>query len=45
MMLLGTKDESIVAHLDEEIEKKCTCHEIQNVLLNIVPGHVSLFLK
>ena len=33
MMLLGTEDESITAHLDGTIAYKYTHHDIQNVLL------------
>ena len=35
MMLLGTKDESIIAHLDRRIGNKFTHCDIQNELLNI----------
>ena len=35
MMLLGTKDESIIAHLDWRIGNKFTHCDIQNELLNI----------
>ena len=35
MMLLGTKDESIIAHLDRRIGNKFTDCDIQNELLNI----------
>ena len=35
MMLLGTKDESIIAHLDRRIGNKYTHCDIQNELLNI----------
>ena len=42
MMLLGTKDESIIAHLDATIRNKYTHHDIQNELLNMMYGHVLL---
>ena len=42
MMLLGTKDESITAHLDETLVKKYTHHDIQNELGNIMSIHVLL---
>ena len=41
-MLLGTKDESIIAHLDRIIGNKYTHHDTQNELLNIVSHHVLL---
>ena len=45
MMLLGTKDGSIIAHLDGTIGNKYyTHHDIQNELLNIMSRHV-LFSK
>ena len=40
MMLLGTKDESIIAHLDGTIGNKYTHHDIHNELLNIMSRHV-----
>ena len=43
MMLLGTKDESIIAQLDGTIGNKYTRHGIQNKLLNIVSRHVLLY--
>ena len=43
MMLLGTKDESIIAELDRTIGNKYTRHGIQNKLLNIVSRHVLLY--
>ena len=42
MMLLGTKDKSVVAYLDGTIESKYTHHDIQNELLNITSRHVLL---
>ena len=42
LMLLGTKDESIIAHLDRIIGNKYTHHDTQNELLNIVSHHVLL---
>ena len=42
MMLLGTKDESIIAELDGTIGNKYTRHGIQNKLLNIMSRHVLL---
>ena len=39
MMLLGTKNECIRAHLDGTIENKYTHHNIQNELLNIMSRH------
>ena len=42
MMLLGTKDESIIAHLDRIIGNKYTHHDTQNELLNIMSHHVLL---
>ena len=42
MMLLGTKDESIIAELDRTIGNKYTRHGIQNKLLNIMSRHVLL---
>ena len=42
MMLLGTKGESIIAHLDGSIGNKYTRHDIQNELLNIMSRHVLL---
>ena len=41
-MLLGTKDESIIAELDRTIGNKYTRHGIQNKLLNIMSRHVLL---
>ena len=41
-MLLRTKDESIIAHLDGTIRNKYTDHDIQNELLNIMSHHVLL---
>ena len=42
MMLLGTKDESIIAHLDGAIGTKYTHHDRQNELLNIMSCHFLL---
>ena len=42
MILLGTEDESIVAHLDGTIGNKYTHDDIQNELLNIMSRHVLL---
>ena len=42
MMLLGTKDESTIAHLEETIGNKYTHHDVQNELLNIMSRHVFL---
>ena len=42
MMLLGTKFESRIAHLDGTIGNKYTHHDIQNELLNIMSRHVLL---
>ena len=42
MMLLGTKEESIVAHLDGTIGTKYTHQDIHNQLLNIMSRHVLL---
>ena len=42
MMLLGTKEESIVAHLDGTIGTKYTHQYIHNQLLNIMSRHVLL---
>ena len=42
MMLLGTKDKSVVAYLDGTIGSKYTHHDIQNELLNITSRHVLL---
>ena len=42
MMLLETKDESIIAHLGGTIGNKYTHHDIQNELLNIMSRHILL---
>ena len=42
MMLLGTKEESIVAHLDGTIGTKYTHQDIHNQSLNIMSRHVLL---
>ena len=42
MMLLGTKDGSIIAHLNGIIGNKYTHHDTQNELLNIMSRHVLL---
>ena len=42
MMLLGTKDESMIAHLDGTIGNKYTHLDIQNEFLYIIPRHVLL---
>ena len=44
MILLGTKDESIIAHLEGTIGNKYTHYDIQNELLHIMSLHV-LFSK
>ena len=44
IILLGTKDKSIVAHLGGTIGKKYTHHDINNELLNII-SHQVFFSK
>ena len=41
-MLLGKKDESIIAHLEGTIGNKYTHHDIQNELLNVMSRRVLL---
>ena len=43
MMMLGTKDESIIADLDGTIGNNYTHYVIQNELLNIMSRHVLLY--
>ena len=42
IMLIGRKDESIIAHLDGSLGNKHTHHDMQNELLNIISRHVLL---
>ena len=42
IMLIGRKDESIIAHLDRSLGNKYTHHDMQNELLNIISRHVLL---
>ena len=42
IMLIGRKDESIIAHLDGSLGNKYTHHDMQNELLNIMSRHVLL---
>ena len=42
MMLLGTKDEGMIAHFDGTIGNKYIHHDIHNELLNIMSRHVLL---
>ena len=42
IMLIGRKDESIIAHLDGTLGNKYTHHDMQNELLNIISRHVLL---
>ena len=41
-MLIGRKDEIIIAHLDGSLGNKYTHHDMQNELLNIISRHVLL---
>ena len=41
-MLIGRKDESIIAHLGGTLGNKYTHHDMQNELLNIISRHVLL---
>ena len=43
MMLLGTKGENIIAHLDGTIRNKFTHHDIHKESMNIMSRHVLLF--
>ena len=42
IMLIGRKDESIIAHLGGTLGNKYTHHDMQNELLNIISRHVLL---
>ena len=37
MVVLEAKDENIQDHLNKSLGNKCTCHDIQSELLEIIP--------